>query len=77
MPVRYLQPGDLWEPERKPAAQSEDQPEPELERKPDRADDEDELKATAHFRNDRYAVKLLREDTAWGPSPHNDPGVLG
>ncbi|MDY7085797.1 MAG: hypothetical protein SYR96_11890 [Actinomycetota bacterium] len=47
------------------------------DRKPEPDDEEDELKAAERFRNDRYAVKLLKQDgDAWGGSS-GDTGVLG
>ena len=45
------------------------------DRKP--ADDEDEQRVVERFRNDRYAVKLLRQqDDVWGGG-NADPGLLG
>jgi hypothetical protein len=47
----------------------------EKDKKPD--DDEDEQRAVERFRNDRYAVKLLRQqDDVWGGG-NADPGPLG
>ncbi|MBU2668187.1 hypothetical protein KOI35_32215 [Actinoplanes bogorensis] len=43
----------------------------------DHDDEEDELKAAERFRNDRYAVKLLKQDDdAWGGGADNT-GTLG
>ncbi|BCY07235.1 hypothetical protein [Actinoplanes sp. L3-i22] len=42
-----------------------------------RADDEDPDRAAERYRNDRYSVKLLRQDTnTWGGGG-NDAGALG
>ncbi|XVU28952.1 hypothetical protein ACQPZJ_18400 [Actinoplanes sp. CA-054009] len=53
--------------------------EAEGDREPERKanDDEDEQRALERFRNDRYAVKLLRQnDDAWGGSAAGT-GMLG
>jgi hypothetical protein len=56
------------------AARREPEPEPV---EPPKDDDEDEDKAAERRRNDRYAVKLLRQDdSAWGGSGA-DSGMLG
>lgn len=75
--VPYLQPGDLWEPVKQAEERDEAVVEQQREKKPDPMDDEDDVKAAARFRNDRYAVKLLREDMGWGSSTPTEPGMLG
>ncbi len=58
---------------RKRELEQKEKPEPRP--KPD--DEEDDLKAAERFRNDRYAVKLLKQDDdAWGGSA-GGTGVLG
>jgi hypothetical protein len=59
--------------ERRLAAKKQSAAEPEPE--PD--EEEDELRAAERFRNDRYAVKLLKQDDdAWGGDA-TSTGTLG
>jgi hypothetical protein len=58
-------------------AAEQEQKEKEKEKLPGRGDDEDDQRMLERFRNDRYSVKLLRQQNdAWG-GPSSDGGALG
>lgn len=58
-------------------AEAAEQEQKEKSKLPGRGDDEDEQRMLERFRNDRYSVKLLRQQNdAWGGSG-GDAGALG
>lgn len=76
---RYLMMRELWLAQKAEQDAAEQEAEARAVPKPDGQDqDEDDDRAAERFRNDRYAVKLLRQEhSAWDGPGRRDPGALG